>query len=58
MCHDSVYLVNTNTKYVITVYRPYTMLDSRLNALVLANIDQQIIDTIEMDIFTNKNLYL
>ena len=34
------------------------MLDSRLNALVLANINQKIIHTIEMDIFINKNLYL
>ena len=34
------------------------MLDSRLNALVLANINQQIIHTIEMGIFINKNLYL
>ena len=31
------------------------MLDSRFNALVLANINQKII---EMDIFKNKNLYL
>ena len=30
------------------------MLDSRLNELVLANINQKI----EMDIFINKNLYL
>ena len=34
------------------------MLDSRLNALVLANINQQTIHTIEMGIFINKNLYL
>ena len=34
------------------------MLDSRLNALVLANINQKIIHTIEMDIFINKYLYL
>ena len=34
------------------------MLDSRLNALVLANINQKLIHTIEMDIFINKNLYL
>ena len=34
------------------------MLDSRLNALVLANINQNIIHTIEMGIFINKNLYL
>ena len=34
------------------------MLDSRLNELVLANINQKIIHTIEMDIFINKNLYL
>ena len=34
------------------------MLDSRLNALVLANINQKIIHTIEMGIFINKNLYL
>ena len=32
------------------------MLDSRLNALVLANINQKIIHTIEMGIFINKNL--
>ena len=35
-----------------------TMLDSRLNALVLANINQNIIHTIEMGIFINNNLYL
>ena len=34
------------------------MLDSRLNAFVLANINQKIIHTIEMGIFINKNLYL
>ena len=34
------------------------MLDSRVNALLLANINQKIIHTIEMDIFINKNLYL
>ena len=34
------------------------MLDSRLNVLVLANINQKIIHTIEMGIFINKNLYL
>ena len=34
------------------------MLASRLNALLLANINQQIIHTIEMGIFINKNLYL
>ena len=34
------------------------MLDSRLNALVLGNINQKIIHTIEMGIFINKNLYL
>ena len=34
------------------------MLDSRLNALLLANINQKIIYTIKMDIFINKNLYL
>ena len=34
------------------------MLDSRLNALVLDNINQQIIHTIEMGIFINRNLYL
>ena len=34
------------------------MLDSRFNALVLANINQKIIHTIEMGIFINKNLYL
>ena len=34
------------------------MLDSRLNALVLSNINQKIIHTIEMGIFINKNLYL
>ena len=34
------------------------MLDSRLNALVLANINQKIMHTIEMCIFINKNLYL
>ena len=34
------------------------MLDSRLNALVLANINHKIIHTIEMGIFINKNLYL
>ena len=35
-----------------------SILDSRCNALVLANINQKIIQTIEMDIFINKNLYL
>ena len=35
-----------------------TMLDSRFNALVLANINKKIIHTIEMGIFINKNLYL
>ena len=34
------------------------MLDSRFNGLVLANINQKIIHTIEMGIFINKNLYL
>ena len=34
------------------------MLDSKCNALVLANINQKIIHTIEMDIIINKNLYL
>ena len=34
------------------------MLDSRLNALLLANINHKIIHTIEMDIFINKNLFL
>ena len=34
------------------------MLDSRCNALVLANVNQKIIHTIEMGIFINKNLYL
>ena len=34
------------------------MLDSRLNALVLVNINQKIIHTIEMGIFINKNLYI
>ena len=34
------------------------MLDNRLNALVLANINPKIIHTIEMGIFINKNLYL
>ena len=34
------------------------MLDSRFNALVLANFNQQIIHTIEMGIFISKNLYL
>ena len=34
------------------------MLDSRLNALVLANINQKIMHTIEMCIFINKNRYL
>ena len=33
------------------------MLDSRLNTLVLANINQKIIHTIEMGRFINKNLY-
>ena len=33
------------------------MLDSRLNALLLDNINQKIIHTIEMGIFINKNLY-
>ena len=34
------------------------MLDSRLNSLILANINKKIIHTIEIDIFINKNLYL
>ena len=34
------------------------MLDSRVIALVLANINHKIIHTIEMDIFIYKNLYL
>ena len=34
------------------------MLDSRFNALVLANFNKKIIHTIEMGIFINKNLYL
>ena len=34
------------------------MLDSRLHALVLENINPKIIHTIEMGIFINKNLYL
>ena len=34
------------------------MLDSKCNALVLANINQKIIHTIEMNIIINKNLYL
>ena len=34
------------------------MLDSRYNALVMAYVNQQIIHTIEMDIFININLYL
>ena len=32
-----------------------TMLESRLNALVLANIQQETIHIIDMDIFINKN---
>ena len=31
------------------------MLESRLNALILANIHQETIQTIEMDIFANTN---
>ena len=31
------------------------MLDSRLNTLVLVNIHQETIHTIEIDIFINKN---
>ena len=34
------------------------MLYSRFNVLVLANINQKIIHTIDMGIFINKNLYL
>ena len=34
------------------------MLDSRINALLLANINKKIMHTIEMGIFINKNLYL
>ena len=34
------------------------MLDSSLNTLVLSNINQKIIHTIEIGIFINKNLYL
>ena len=34
------------------------MLNSKFNALVLANINKKIIHTIEMGIFINKNLYL
>ena len=41
------------------VYRlEYTLLDIRLNTLVLAFIHQETIHTIEMDILIHENLYL
>ena len=56
LCHVSVHGFN-NLRIINTLLRS-TMLDSGFNALVLANINQKIIHTIEMGIFINKNLYL